>query len=141
MLRPILGDMPDFDLSDEQLRHTQSVKWTYAGPEVLPAWVAELDVAVCPPVAEALHRAINDGVLGYPAIDRHSGLPEATAAFLADRFDWAGDPAMAFATGDGMAGVMLTLWALCEPAPVVVPVPSYPPFLAAVPWTGRELVP
>jgi cystathionine beta-lyase len=132
---------PDFDLSDEQLRRTQSVKWTYAGPEVLPAWVAELDVAVCPPVADALHRAIDDGVLGYPAIDQHSGLPEATAGFLADRLGWQVDPARVFATGDVMAGVMLTLWALCEPAPVVVPTPSYPPFIAAVPWTGRELVP
>jgi len=132
---------PDFDLSDEQLRRTQSVKWTYAGPEVLPAWVAELDVAVCPPVAAALHRAIDDGVVGYPAIDQHSGLPEATAGFLADRLGWQVDPARVFATGDVMAGVMLTLWALCEPAPVVVPTPSYPPFLAAVPWTGRELVP
>jgi cystathionine beta-lyase len=133
--------MPDFDLSDEQLRRTQSVKWTYAGPEVLPAWVAELDVAVCPPVAAALHRAIHDGVVGYPALDRHTGLPEATSEFLADRFAWPVDPASVFATGDVMAGVMLTLWALCEPAPVVVPVPSYPPFLAAVPWTGREVVP
>lgn len=133
--------IPDFDLSDEQLRRTQSVKWTYAGPEVLPAWVAELDVAVCPPVADALHRAIHDGMLGYPPIDRHSGLPEATARFLADYFGWSVDPARVFATGDVMAGVMLTLWALCEPAPVVVPIPSYPPFLAAVPWTGREVAP
>lgn len=132
---------PDFDLSDEQLRRAKSVKWTYAGPEVLPAWVAELDVAVCPPVAAALHRAIDDGVLGYPAIDRHSGLPEATSGFLGVSFGWQVDPARVFTTGDVMAGVMLTLWALCEPAPVVVPVPSYPPFLAAVPWTGREVVP
>jgi cystathionine beta-lyase len=132
---------PDFDLSDGQLRQAKSVKWTYAGPEVLPAWVAEMDVAVCPPVAAALHAAIVDGTLGYPPIDRHSGLPEATSGFLADRFGWQVDPSQVLATGDVMAGVMLTLWALCEPAPVVVPVPSYPPFLAAVPWTGRELVP
>jgi cystathionine beta-lyase len=45
-----------------------------------------------------------------------------------------------FATGDVMAGVMLALTILCEPAPVVVPVPTYPPFLAAVPLTGRALV-
>jgi cysteine-S-conjugate beta-lyase len=132
---------PDFELDDDRLRRTQSVKWTYAGPEVLPAWVAELDVAVCPPVAAALHRALHDGVLGYPALDRDTGLPEATAGFLADRLGWRVDPSRVIATGDVMAGVMLTLQALCEPGPVVVPVPSYPPFLAAVPWTGRELAP
>jgi cystathionine beta-lyase len=132
---------PDFDVSDEQLRRARSVKWTYAGPEVLPAWVAELDVAPCPPVVAALHAAVDDGVLGYPPIDRHSGLPEATSAFLADRFGWQVDPSRVFATGDVMAGVMLALWTLCEPAPVVVTVPTYPPFLAAVPLTSRELVP
>jgi cystathionine beta-lyase len=130
----------DFDLDDEQLRRTRSVKWTFAGPDVLPAWVAEIDVAVCPPVAAALHRAIDDGVLGYPAINQHTGLPEATAGFLADRFGWPVDPAWVLATGDVMAGVMITLTALCERAPVVVPVPSYPPFLAAVTWCGLELV-
>jgi cystathionine beta-lyase len=132
---------PDFDLDDEQLRRSRSVKWTYGGPGVLPAWVAEMDVAVCPPVTEALHRAIDDGVLGYPAVDRDSGLPEATAQFLAERFDWTVEPERVLATGDVMSGIMLALTTLCEPAPVVVPVPAYPPFLAAVPLTGRELVP
>jgi cystathionine beta-lyase len=132
---------PDFDLDDEQLRRTRSVKWTYGGPGVLPAWVAEIDVAVCPPVAAALHRAIDDGVVGYPAVDRDSGLPEATAQFLATRLGWTVQPGRILATGDVMSGVMLALTTLCEPAPVVVPVPSYPPFLAAVGLTGRELVP
>jgi cysteine-S-conjugate beta-lyase len=131
---------PDFDLDDEQLRRTRSVKWTYGGPGVLPAWVAEIDVAVCPPIGAALHRAIDDGVLGYPALDQDSGLPEATSGFLAGRFGWQVDPSRVLSTGDVMSGVMLALSTLCEPAPVVVPFPSYPPFLAAVPLTGRELV-
>lgn len=131
---------PDFDLDDERLRRTGSMKWTYAGAGVLPAWVAELDVAVCPPIAEALHRAVHDGALGYPARDRDNGLPEATAGFLAERFGWSVDPARVISTGDVMAGVMLALTTLCEPGPVIVPVPSYPPFLAAVPLTGRPLV-
>ena len=132
---------PDFDLTDEQLRATRSVKWTFAGPDVLPAWVAEMDVAPCPAVLGALHDALGAAVLGYPALDRDSALPEATAAFAAKRFGWDVDPAAVVSTGDVMAGVMLVLQTLCEPAPVVVPVPSYPPFLAAVPLTGRPLVP
>jgi cysteine-S-conjugate beta-lyase len=134
------ADRPDFDLDDDRLRRTRSVKWTLAGPDVLPAWVAELDVALCPPVAAALHRAIDDGSVGYPALDRDTGLPEATAAFLASRFGWKVDPDRVISTADVMAGISLALTTLCEPAPVVVPVPSYPPFLAAVPLLGRELV-
>jgi cystathionine beta-lyase len=133
--------LADFDLDDARLRRTGSVKWTYGGPDVLPAWVAEMDVAVCPPVAAALHRAVDDGAFGYPALDQDTTLRESTAGFLADRFRWTVDPALVMSTGDVMAGIMLALWTLCEPGPVVVPVPSYPPFLVGVPWTGRELVP
>ena len=39
-----------------------------------------------------------------------------------------------------MAGVRFVLETLCDPAPVVVPVPSYPPLLHVVPLTGREVV-
>jgi cystathionine beta-lyase len=135
-----MNSTPDFDLDDATLRRSQSVKWTYAGPAVLPAWVAELDVAPCPPVRSALHRAIDDGTLGYPALDRDTALPEATAGFLAERFGWNVDPGRVISVADVMSGVILTLQALCERAPVVVPVPTYPPFLAAVRWLGFELV-
>ena len=130
----------DFGVDDGWLRRTRSVKWTYAEPHVLPAWVAELDVVPCPVVTRALHQAIDDGVRGYPEMDVATGLPEATAEFVGQRFGWRLDPARVFAVGDVMAGVEITLQALCEPAPVVVPVPSYPPFLAVVPWSGLELV-
>jgi cysteine-S-conjugate beta-lyase len=133
-------ELPDFDLDDAWLRRSGSVKWSYPAPDVLPAWVAELDVAPCPAITVALHQAIDAGSLGYPALDRDTDLPEATADFLADRLGWAIDPARVISTGDVMAGIMIVLQALCEPGPVVVPVPAYPPFLAAVPWTGRELV-
>jgi cysteine-S-conjugate beta-lyase len=131
----------DFTITDDQLRRAGSVKWNYADVDVLPAWVAEMDVRPCPEIAEALHDAIERGVYGYPPMDDRTGLPEATAEFLAGRFGWQVDPASVLSTGDVMAGVTLTLNHLCEPAPVVVPVPSYPPFLSVVPVTGRRLVP
>lgn len=131
---------PDFDLDDETLRRAGSVKWTYAGPDVLPAFVAELDVAPCPAVADALREGVNRGSFGYPALDSASGLPEATAAFIGRRFGWAVDPELVLSTGDVMAGVMLVIRHLCGPGGVVVPVPSYPPFLLGVPYVGRELI-
>ena len=143
---------PDFDLTDAELRRTRSIKWTYpwtapghAGGhpgghrDVLPAWVAEMDVRPCPPVAAALHEAVDRGVLGYPAPDGATGVPEATAAVLARRFGQVVDPARVVLAGDVMAAVRLVLETLCEPAPVVVPLPSYPPFLQVAPLTGREL--
>ena len=131
---------PDFELTDDELRAAGSVKWTWAPPDVLPAWVAEMDVRPCPPVARALHEAIDRGALGYPPLDSATELPEACAAFLGRRFGSAVEPERVIHCGDVMAGIRLVLESLCDPAPVVVPVPSYPPFLAMVPLTGRELV-
>ncbi len=133
-------DLPDFDLTDDELRATGSVKWTWAPPQVLPAWVAEMDVRPCPAVQRAVEDAVRRGAYGYPARDDCTGVPEATAGFLARRFGWQVDPARVVLVGDVMAGVRIVLDTLCEDAPVVVPLPSYPPFLDIVPVTGRRLV-
>ena len=133
-------DVPDFNLTDEDLRRSFAIKWNYAEPGVLPAWVAEMDVRACPAVQQAMHDAVSHGVFGYPPADERTGLPEATAEFVWARFGWKVDPARVVLTGDVMAGILLVLRELCEPGPVVIPVPSYPPFLDGVPLTGRPVV-
>ncbi len=134
------AEAPDWDLDDATLRRAGSVKWTYAEPDVLPAWVAEMDVATAPVVRAALHDAVDRGVTGYPPMDRDTGLGEATSAFLGRRFELAVEADRVVSCGDVMAGVRLVLETLCEPAPVVVPVPAYPPFLEVPAVTGRTLV-
>ncbi|HET9654680.1 MAG TPA: aminotransferase class I/II-fold pyridoxal phosphate-dependent enzyme [Kineosporiaceae bacterium] len=131
---------PDFDLTDDELRAAGSVKWNLESRDVLPAWVAEMDVRPCPAVAEAVADAVRLGEFGYPAPDAHYRLPEATAAFLTRRFGRPVDPALVLGCGDVMAGVRLALETLCEDAPVVVPTPAYPPFLDIVRVTRRRLV-
>jgi cystathionine beta-lyase len=130
----------DFELGDEELRAAGSVKWTYCPPDVLPAWVAEMDVRPCPAVLDAVRSAVERGTFGYPALDRHSGIREATAAFLHRRFGWSVEAGSVLACGDVMAGVRLVLETLCADAPVVVPTPTYPPFLDVVPISGRAVV-
>lgn len=130
----------DFDVPDAELRAAASVKWTYQPADVLPAWVAEMDVRPCPAVLDAVREAVGRGMFGYPSFDAGSGLQEATAAFVARRFGWDVDPARVLSTGDVMAGVRLVLDVLCADAPVVVPTPTYPPFLDVVPLTGRSVV-
>ncbi|NLT53292.1 MAG: aminotransferase class I/II-fold pyridoxal phosphate-dependent enzyme [Actinomycetales bacterium] len=134
------AEEPDFDLGDEELRATGWLKWAHPGPDVLPAWVAELDVRPCPAVLDALHEAVDRSGYGYPPPDRLTGLCEATAAFLDRRFGWTVDPARVVLTGDVMAGMRLVVETLCEQAPVVVPVPTYPPFLDLPALTGRPII-
>jgi cystathionine beta-lyase len=129
-----------FDLTDDALRAAWSIKWTLPPAGVLPAFVAEMDARPCPPVLDAVRAGVERGVFGYPPLGLASGVPDALAAAAAERYGWAVDPALVVPCGDVMAGVRFALETLCEPAPVVVPVPSYPPLLHVVPLTGRRLV-
>ena len=54
-----------FDVSLNDLRRRKSEKWAAYPPDVLPAWVAEMDVALAPPIRAALERALELGDTGY----------------------------------------------------------------------------
>ncbi|MDP2772349.1 MAG: cystathionine beta-lyase, partial [Nocardioides sp.] len=57
------------DLTDDEARRALVLKWGTAEPDVLPAWVAEMDYALAPPVAEALTEAVAIGMTGYPRFE------------------------------------------------------------------------
>jgi cystathionine beta-lyase len=133
-------DADPFDIPDDDLRAAWSVKWALPAQGVLPVWVAEMDARPCPPVHAAVRAAVDRGTFGYPPFDALTDVRQVFAAFAAERYGWRVDPALVVSTGDVMAGVRFVLETLCEPAPVVVPVPSYPPLLHVVPLTGRQVV-
>ena len=54
------------DLSLEALRARRSAKWRMYPPDVLPAWVAEMDFPLAPAVDGALRSALDLGDCGYP---------------------------------------------------------------------------
>src|SRR5580704_9333658 len=55
----------DFDTVPER-RGTDSQKWQkYAGRDVLPLWVADMDFRSPPEVIDALHRRVEHGIFGY----------------------------------------------------------------------------
>src|SRR5689334_1220711 len=81
-----------FDLTDDELRAAWSVKWTRPPVGVVPAWVAEMDARPCPPVLDAVRGAVERGTFGYPPLEA-TGVPEALAAWGAERYGWVVDPA------------------------------------------------
>ncbi len=135
------SDDCDFDLTDDELRAARTVKWAVAPEPQIAAWVAELDVRPCPVVLEAVQDAVSRGTFGYSPFDSLTGLPHATASFQATRFGWDVDADLVVGCGDVMSGVGLALDYLCEPGPVIVPVPAYPPMLGILPLSGRSAVP
>jgi len=52
-------------LSLERLRDRRSAKWSCYPPDVLPAWVAEMDFPLAPAVKQALSAAIERDDCGY----------------------------------------------------------------------------
>ncbi|WP_105972431.1 MalY/PatB family protein [Streptomyces geranii] len=130
---------PLVQLSLEQLRRRTSMKWRTHPEDVLPLWVAEMDVPQAPPVAEALHAAIDLGDTGYPC---GSAYAEAFAGFAVERWKWDGlrveDTSV---VPDVMMGAVEVLRLVTGPGDaVVVCSPVYPPFYAFVAHDSRAVV-
>lgn len=127
------------DLDDDSLRAAAPLKWALDGPDVLPAWVAEMDFPLAEPVQQAVTATAATGLLGYAPPAQALGLPDAFAGFARRHWDWPVDTGRVTVLGSVMDGMALALRQLAEPGPVVVPTPVYPPFLATVADTGHEL--
>ena len=68
-----MSDSFDFDTPVER-RGTDSEKWQrWAGRDVLPLWVADMDFAAPPPVVAALRERVGHGVFGYALPDADHG--------------------------------------------------------------------
>ena len=55
----------NFDQINDR-RSSDSVKWNYFAPDVLPLWVADMDFVSPQPVIEALEKRVREGIFGYP---------------------------------------------------------------------------
>ncbi|WP_439947092.1 MalY/PatB family protein [Streptomyces sp. BBFR109] len=126
-------------LTPDELRRRTSMKWRTHPADVLPLWVAEMDV----PQPEAVVRAVTDalalGDTGYPAGTAYA---EALAAFAAKRWSW--DTLAVERTAlvpDVMLGVVEMLKLVTGPGdPVIVNPPVYPPFFQFVTHMDRRVI-
>lgn len=127
------------DLNEQTLRRRTSVKWRQHPDDVLPLWVAEMDVVPDASVTAALTDAIASGDTGYPHGNAYA---EALADFAARRWGWDGlDPSRTAYAADVMTGIAEVLRLVSGPGdPVVVSPPVYPPFFDVVEHVGRTVV-
>jgi len=130
---------PLTQLSLAQLRQRTSIKWRAHAADVLPLWVAEMDVVLAPPIVEALTDTIARGDTGYPA---GTGYAEALCGFAARRWSWGGlEVARTAIVPDVMMGIVEILRLVTEPGDtVVVCAPVYPPFYAFVTHADRRVL-
>ncbi|SDK73615.1 MalY/PatB family protein [Nonomuraea jiangxiensis] len=108
------------------------LKWSDVEPDVIPAWVADMDLPTAPAVVEALQRRAA-GDLGYPAwlLDPTAGpLSEAFAERMAKRYGWAADPSHVRSFNDVNQALQALLQIWTEPGDgVALHTPAYHPFL------------
>jgi len=126
-------------LSLEVLRARRTMKWSRYPPDVLPAWVAEMDFPLARPVLDAARGVLDAHDLGY---SEPAGLAEAFAGWAARYQGWWPDPALACPVADVMAGIEAALRVWTEPGDgVVLLTPAYPPFAVLLKALGRVAVP
>lgn len=123
----------------DRLRRRTSMKWRTYPEDVLPLWVAEMDVPIAEPVVRAVTDALALGDTGYPAGTAYA---EALAGFAAKRWDWDGIAVERTAlVPDVMLGVVEMLKLVTGPGdPVIVNSPVYPPFYQFVTHMDRRVV-
>ena len=117
-------------------RNSDSIKWgKYAGRDVLPLWVADMDFAAPPPVLAALHRRIEHGIFGYGG--PWPSLTESVLAHLEGEYGWRIEPEWIV----WLPGLVTGLNVACRAVDgeVLTATPIYPPFLSAPHFSGRKL--
>ncbi|MFE0192681.1 MalY/PatB family protein [Streptomyces sp. NPDC058989] len=126
-------------LSLDELRRRTSLKWRTHPADVLPLWVAEMDVPLAAPVVRAITDAVGLGDTGYPAGTAYA---EALAGFARRRWGWHGLAVpRTTIVPDVMLGIVEVLKVVTRAGdPVIVNCPVYPPFYPFVAHMDRRVV-
>ena len=134
----------DFELDRSALQARRNAKWNQYEPDVLPAFVAEMDFAVAAPIRAAIERIVRDGDYGYPQRDGKRADAAVAAAFagrMKALYDWDVSPELALPISDLVQGTFAPILAFSDPGDgVILQTPNYPPFREAITTTERRLI-
>ncbi|MEW6163665.1 MAG: PatB family C-S lyase [Pseudomonadota bacterium] len=117
-----------------------SIRWgRYAGRDVIPLWVADMDFPAPPAIVEALQTRVADGLFGYGRpLD---SLIAAVTDHCAREYGWAIDPDWLVWLPGLVPGLHVASLAVGATGDgVFAATPVYPPFLSAPVESGRRLL-
>lgn len=120
----------DFDTCPERAG-TDSTKWhKYAGRDVIPCWIADMDFMSPPAVVEAVRERAAHGVFGYPA--QRDAVFASVVNHLRRRHGWEVRPEWITFMCSLVPGIHAAIrCASAHGESVVTTVPVYPPFMTA----------
>ena len=126
----------DFEHVPQRL-NTDSQKWQkYAGRDILPLWVADMDFKSSPAIVAALQHRVAEGIYGYAR--PVASTVDAFVSAMAEHYGWAIDPTWIVWLPGLVAGLNLTAQAYAEPGEEVLTLtPVYPPFISGPKHSGR----
>ncbi|HOF09719.1 MAG TPA: PatB family C-S lyase [Opitutaceae bacterium] len=130
--------MSDFNFDTAPSRvGTDSQKWQkYAGRDILPLWVADMDFVSAPAIVEAIQQRAAHGIFGYAR--PVASTTEAVVDYCARRYGWQIDPSWLVWLPGLVVGLNVTAQAFAEPGDEVLCLtPVYPPFMTAPRNSGR----
>ncbi|MCJ7432735.1 MAG: pyridoxal phosphate-dependent aminotransferase [Anaerolineales bacterium] len=118
--------MTNFDFIPNR-RNSNSIKWTLYPKDVLSMWVADMDFPAPKPILNALHKAVDHGVLGYEMPS--NALKETVAARMDRLYGWKVKPEMVVTVVGIVNGFSVAARVLCTPKKgVLLQTPVYSEF-------------
>src|SRR5579859_8114457 len=124
-----------------ELRARPGRKWHHYGEDVLPAWIAEMDFPIAEPIQRALEQIVQEASYGYEGGTLYPSLAEAFSRRMRERFGWEVGIEYVVPVADLVQALFACVCAFTEPGDgVVLQMPIYPPFQAAVRDTRRRIV-
>jgi cystathionine beta-lyase len=129
----------DFDTAIDRSA-TSSSKWNrYAGRDVIPLWVADMDFRCAPAIVEALRQRVDHGIFGYT--DPPAELAPTVVRALERDHGWRIEPDWIVWMPSLVVALNVVSRALADEGDeLITAVPIYPPFLSAPQNAGRNAV-
>jgi cystathionine beta-lyase len=119
--------MTNFNIVPNRRNPNNHNKWNYYPKDVLPMWVADMDFPAPKPILDALHKAVDHGVLGYELPSK--ALKETVAARMDKLYGWRVKPEAVVAVTGIVSGFSVAARIACTPKKgVLVQTPVYNEF-------------
>ena len=106
-----MTELPDID----RLRDLTGIKWSRFDDDIIPAWVADMDLPPAPPITEALSEMVEAGDLGYNGVSFDDRVVTAWADWSERRYGWRPDPEHSRMWGDVLQPISTILDVTTEP--------------------------
>ena len=120
------------------VKHDRTLK-EFGTNDLIPMWVADMDLASPDFVLDAIKKRCDHGILGYTMIPK--GWYLSICSWLKRRYDWEVDSKdLGFIPGI-VSGIALAIQCFTKPGDkVLIQTPVYPPFMYLPKNNGREVV-